>query len=67
MCDELTTIKKVPKTMKNCRIFRTIARDICGESMEPSETDTMYFGYHQKGKHQPLFYLLSYFLLLLHL
>lgn len=38
-------VKKVTRTMTNRRIFRTLARDNCGESMEPGEEEIMYFGY----------------------
>ena len=31
--------------MQNRRHFRTLARDNCGESMEPGENEIMYFGY----------------------
>ena len=38
-------IKMVQRTMQNRRHFRTLARDNCGESMEPGENEIMYFGY----------------------
>ncbi|XP_057303036.1 uncharacterized protein LOC130639126 [Hydractinia symbiolongicarpus] len=38
-------VKKMSRTMTNRRIFRTLARDNCGESMEPGEEEIMYFGY----------------------
>jgi len=38
-------IQRVRRTMTNRRIFRTLARDNCGESMEPSENEAMYFAY----------------------
>ena len=38
-------MKEVKRTMANRRIFRTLARDNCGESMEPGEQERIYFGY----------------------
>ena len=42
--------KTVKRTSENRRIFRTLARDNCGESMEPGETERIYFGYGQPDK-----------------
>lgn len=38
-------IKVVQRTMQNRRLFRTLARDNCGESMEPGENEIMYFAF----------------------
>lgn len=37
-------IYEVESNVKNRRTFRTIARDICGESMEPSDPSMVLFG-----------------------
>ena len=38
-------IRQMPYNMRNRRMFRTLSRDNCGESMEPPEEEVMYFGY----------------------
>ena len=38
-------IKEVQRTPRNRRIFRAIARDNSGESLEPAEDEQMFFGY----------------------
>ena len=43
---KMIRIKEVKRSMPNRRIFRTLARDNCGESMEPGECEMMYFAYH---------------------
>ena len=48
----MINIKKVPRTMKYRRQFRTLARDNCGESMEPGEDEILYFGYSTATKFQ---------------
>jgi len=37
-------IKSVSQTSQNRRQFRTVARDSCGESFEPTMSDMMFFG-----------------------
>lgn len=35
---------EVENDVKNRRMFRTVSREVCGESMEPSEGGIVFFG-----------------------
>jgi len=61
----MITIKKVPRTMKYRRQFRTLARDNCGESMEPGEDEIIYFGYPTSSECQKGIFIFILFLMLL--
>ena len=41
----MLSVKRVTYTMSNRRIFRTLSRNNCGESMEPGDDEQMYFGF----------------------
>nr|XP_047140405.1 uncharacterized protein LOC124815680 [Hydra vulgaris] len=43
----MISVKKVSHSMTNRRIFRTLSRDNCGESMEPEDTEQIFFGFKQ--------------------
>lgn len=42
-------VYEVHNNVKNRRMFRTIARDICGESMEPKDSNLVLFGEIKTG------------------
>ena len=48
----MVSIKEVRHTASNTKIFRSIARDTCGESMQPSEEEKIFFGYGKTSSGQ---------------
>ncbi len=41
----MVAVKEVRRSQTNIKIFRSIARDTCGESMEPSSEEKIFFAY----------------------